>query len=242
MYIVLLSEILYNISIIKFLLGGNKLYYIWIDESYDSLNVDDPKYLVLGAMVLIDNNDNSVNLAHKNTMNKIRTYNKSKKKIKLNRTELHENDLYKKKLYRIINYFLIELNSIENIYFFSTYKYIKNYKDNTFSLTYNLYMKMVLNLINLINSEFSIKGNSINIYLDMLFKNEARKQYEIISYLLKHIETEIEINFYDSSAVKGLQGADFIAGTVRRFLRNEINGLNNYNIIKNKLILKKEKE
>lgn len=83
LYIVLLSEILYNISIIKFLLGGNKLYYIWIDESYDSLNVDAPKYLVLGAMVLIDNNDNSVNLAHKNTMNKIRTYNKSKKKNKI---------------------------------------------------------------------------------------------------------------------------------------------------------------
>ncbi len=217
--------------------------YIWIDESYDSPNVLDPKYLVLGSVVLNENsNSKIIDVIHSRTMYRIKEFNKAnKKKIRLSNNELHENDLYKKKFSRVINWFLSELATTNNINFFVTHTNIENNKDNTFSLDTNTYCKTTLNLIILIfNKLLPNPKEPIKIYLDMLFKNETKKQNEILNYLTSNLKNyNVDISFNDSASIKGLQAADCVTGTFRRFLRNE--KTKSFEIIKDKIVYLQKK-
>lgn len=76
----------------------------------------------------------------------------------------------------------------------------------------------------------------------MIFKNESKKQKEIIFNIQNHLNIKNSISFYDSSLEKGLQCADCVAGTIRRFLKNEKNIGSTYNLIKDKLLCVENKK
>ncbi|MEY8285635.1 DUF3800 domain-containing protein [Lachnospiraceae bacterium 50-23] len=229
--------------------------FIWIDESYDQNCINGNKFYVLCAikitatpsqifttysksgMTKCETHHHIYN-AHEAIRNKIKAINRgTKSKGKLLVNELHENKLVSnKKTRRIKTLFLKELFESDPNTNLGIYYVYYNFKDDDIINNKELYQNMAKELLNLCTTleEATI---ILDICLDKFSTSTEHK--DIIDFLKKecHIKKQDFIHFDDSQSNYGLQAVDNVVGTIRRFLHQQADNKENYEIIKDYIVL-----
>ena len=202
--------------------------YIWIDESYDSKF---PGHIVIAALILHSENKDAISQCYTALLKRIKDYNHTCKRGKtISCPEIHENVLYRKnKQYRQVKYWAFNILNECSISTALEIKsvYIAIPLNEKGVMTKDMYFSMVSDLVSHCISLCALDLEPAYIIMDNIF--DKKQMTTLLQKFKDAFPSSIyQFSFADSAVEKGLQFADLITGTVRRYLNGDKNDARAY--------------